>query len=93
MLGMEELSERDRTTVAKARKLERFLTQPFFTTEQFTGQEGRLVSLDDAIDGAERILAGELSERAERAFYMIGGLKDLQDKQANGEANASEKGE
>jgi len=77
MLGMEELSEQDRATVAKARKLERFLTQPFVTTEQFTGYEGRFVALEDAIDGAERILDGEFRDRGERAFYMIGGLDDL----------------
>jgi F-type H+-transporting ATPase subunit beta len=79
MLGMEELSEQDRATVSKARKLERFLTQPFFTTEQFTGHEGRFVSLEDAIEGAERILSGEFRDRGERAFYMIGGLDDLED--------------
>jgi F-type H+-transporting ATPase subunit beta len=77
MLGMEELSEKDRATVQKARQLERFLTQPFFATEQFTGHEGRLVSLADAIDGAERIVAGEFQGRPERMFYMIGGLDDL----------------
>jgi len=78
MLGMEELSEQDRATVSKARKLERFLTQPFFTTEQFTGHEGRFVALEEAIDGAERILDGEFRDRSERAFYMIGGLDDLE---------------
>ncbi len=77
MLGLEELSEHDRATVAKARQLERFLTQPFFSTEQFTGQAGRLVALDDAIDGVERILAGEFKDQPERSFYMIGGLQDL----------------
>ncbi|MGD9386415.1 MAG: F0F1 ATP synthase subunit beta, partial [Thioalkalispiraceae bacterium] len=59
MLGMEELSRRDRDTVSKARRLERFLTQPFFSTEQFTGKPGKLVPLEDTIDGCERILAGE----------------------------------
>ncbi|MFP4538777.1 MAG: F0F1 ATP synthase subunit beta [Dichotomicrobium sp.] len=86
MLGLEELSEQDRATVAKARKLERFLTQPFFTTEQFTGHEGRFVALEDAIDGAERILDGAFRDRSERAFYMIGGLDDLAD---NAEAEAA----
>ena len=88
MLGMEELSEQDRATVNKARKLERFLTQPFFTTEQFTGQEGRFVALEDAIDGAERILDGEFRDRSERAFYMIGGLDDLAEKAEAEAANA-----
>jgi F-type H+-transporting ATPase subunit beta len=88
MLGMEELSEQDRAIVNKARKLERFLTQPFFTTEQFTGQEGRFVALEDAIDGAERILDGEFRDRSERAFYMIGGLDDLTEKAEAEAANA-----
>ncbi len=77
MLGLEELSEQDRATVAQARRIERFLTQPFFTTEQFTGQKGKMVDLDDTLDGCERILAGELGDHPERAFYMIGGLEDL----------------
>jgi F-type H+-transporting ATPase subunit beta len=90
MLGMEELSEKDRTTVLKARQLERFLTQPFCTTEQFTGQEGRFVSLDDAIGGAERIIDGEFRGRPERMFYMIGGLDDLEDAgEKGGEADVA----
>jgi F-type H+-transporting ATPase subunit beta len=77
MLGLEELSEHDRRTVHRARKLERFLTQPFFTTEQFTGQEGRLVSLEDCISACEDILQDRFKDRNERDFYMIGGLDDL----------------
>ncbi len=72
MLGMEELSREDRDTVSKARRLERFLTQPFFTTEQFTGKQGKLVPLEQTIDGCERILAGEFTEVNEKALYMIG---------------------
>jgi len=72
MLGLEELSVEDRRVVARARRLERFLTQPFFTTEQFTGYEGRSVSLDDTITGCERILADELEGRHESSLYMIG---------------------
>jgi F-type H+-transporting ATPase subunit beta len=87
MLGMEELSERDRSVVRKARQLERFLTQPFFTTEQFTGQKGRLVALADAIEGAERILAGEFEGRRERDFYMIGSLDDLGPGQGEGKGH------
>lgn len=79
MLGLEELSEDDRATVSKARRLERYLTQPFFVTSKFTGHDGRLVDLDATIDGAERILDGEFSDRPERAFYMIGGIDDLED--------------
>jgi F-type H+-transporting ATPase subunit beta len=77
MLGLEELTEADRTTVAKARRLERFLTQPFFATHQFTGMEGRFVSLDVTLDGCEGILSGELSHLPESAFYMAGGLQDV----------------
>jgi F-type H+-transporting ATPase subunit beta len=77
MLGLEELSDRDRATVAQARRLERFMTQPFFTTERFTGQEGRLVPLEGTLAGCERILSGELHMHGERDFYMIGSLDDL----------------
>ena len=77
MLGMEELSEHDRATVARARRLERFLTQPFFSTEQFTGMSGRFVPLDRTLDSCERILDGAFADRPEHAFYMIGSLDDL----------------
>ncbi|HSJ29111.1 MAG TPA: F0F1 ATP synthase subunit beta [Acidimicrobiia bacterium] len=77
MLGMEELSPDDQKAVKRARQLERFLTQPFAVTEQFTGQEGRRVSLADALDGCERILADEFDEVDESALYMIGALDDL----------------
>lgn len=76
MLGVEELSRKDRDTVNQARRLERFLTQPFFTTEQFTGQSGKLVSLPECIEGCERILAGEFAGRPERSFYMIGAVDE-----------------
>jgi F-type H+-transporting ATPase subunit beta len=77
MLGLDELSERDRATVGTARRLERFLTQPFFTTEQFTGRPGRMVSLEATLDGCERILRGELADYPEHAFYMIGGIDEV----------------
>jgi F-type H+-transporting ATPase subunit beta len=76
MLGMEELSRDDRATVSKARRLERFLTQPFFTTEQFTGKAGRLVPLERTIAGCERILAGEFAELGEQRLYMIGEIDE-----------------
>lgn len=79
MLGMEELSTDDRQRVARARRLERFLTQPFHTTEQFTGQPGRTVSLSDALDGCERILAGEFDEVSEQALYMIGAIEEVEE--------------
>ncbi|MET3131446.1 F-type H+-transporting ATPase subunit beta [Oxalobacteraceae bacterium GrIS 1.11] len=74
MLGLEQLSPEDRKVVARARRLERFLTQPFFTTEQFTGIAGRFVSLADALDGCERILADEFKDCPESALYMIGAI-------------------
>src|SRR3984885_10435581 len=72
MLGLEQLSQEDRNVVARARRLERFLTQPFFTTEQFTGLKGRLVSPKDSLDGCERILRDEFKDCPESALYMIG---------------------
>ncbi len=77
ILGMEELSREDRETVNKARRLERFLTQPFVTTEQFTGKPGKRVSLEQTIDGCERILNGEFAEVNEKALYMIGAIDDI----------------
>jgi F-type H+-transporting ATPase subunit beta len=77
MLGIQELSKKDRDTVGNARRLERFLTQPFFTTEEFTAHEGRMVTLEDTIEGCERILAGEFAELGEQAFYMIGAVEEL----------------
>ncbi len=74
MLGLEQLSPEDRNVVIRARRLERFLTQPFFTTEQFTGLKGKLVSLKDALDGCERILHDEFKDYPERALYMIGAI-------------------
>jgi F-type H+-transporting ATPase subunit beta len=76
MLGMEELSREDRRTVNRARRLERFLTQPFFTTEQFTGQEGRMVDIEETLDGCTRILDDEFHDYPERALYMIGGADE-----------------
>jgi F-type H+/Na+-transporting ATPase subunit beta len=72
MLGQEELSREDQMVVNRARRLERFLTQPFAVTERFTGAEGRLVSLEETLSGCERILADEFAEVPERALYMIG---------------------
>jgi F-type H+-transporting ATPase subunit beta len=76
MLGLEQLTPEDRNVVARARRLERFLTQPFFTTEQFTGLKGKLVSLEDALDGCERILRDEFKDIPESALYMIGKIAE-----------------
>ena len=80
MLGLEQLSPDDRKVVMRARRLERFLTQPFFTTEQFTGLTGKLVSLKDSLDGCERILRDEFKDYPESALYMIGGIGEVKGK-------------
>ncbi len=77
MLGLEELSQRDRHTVNRARRLERFLTQPFSVTEQFTGHAGKNVPLAVALDGCERILNDEFSRYPEKSLYMIGSLDEV----------------
>jgi F-type H+-transporting ATPase subunit beta len=80
MLGLEQLSPEDRNVVARARRLERFLTQPFFTTEQFTGFKGKLVSLKDSLEGCERILRDEFKNYPESALYMIGAIEETRGK-------------
>ncbi len=93
MLGLEQLSPADRNVVARARLLERFLTQPFFTTEQFTGLKGKLVSLKDSLDGCERILRDDFKDYPESALYMIGTIDEAKDKVKNGTpASPSEPG-
>ena len=77
MLGLEQLSTSDRNLVNRARRLERFFSQPFFTTEHFSSIKGREVSLKDALDGCERILADEFKDYPEGAFYMIGGIDEV----------------
>jgi F-type H+-transporting ATPase subunit beta len=84
MLGLEQLSPEDRNVVARARRLERFLTQPFFTTEHFTGIKGKLVSLKDALEGCERILGDEFQDFPERALYMIGGIDEVKNENKAG---------
>ncbi|MFH1756456.1 MAG: F0F1 ATP synthase subunit beta [Pseudomonadota bacterium] len=80
MLGIEELSQEDRRTVYRARRLERFLTQPFFVTEQFTGLKGKMVNLEDALDGCERILEDEFIDIPEKSLYMIGTIDEAEKK-------------
>jgi len=80
MLGLEQLSAADRAVVSRARRLERFLTQPFFTTEPFSGMPGRLVPLADALDGCERILNDEFADLPESALYMIGAIAEARHK-------------
>jgi F-type H+-transporting ATPase subunit beta len=76
MLGLEELSQEDRRIVFRARRLERFFTQPFVTTEQFTGLPGKMVDVNDTIEGCERILSDEFSDHPEKALYMIGKIEE-----------------
>lgn len=80
MLGLEQLSTSDRDLVNRARRLERFLTQPFFATEQFSGIKGKEVRLKDALDGCERILKDEFKDLPESAFYMIGTIDEALEK-------------
>jgi F-type H+-transporting ATPase subunit beta len=77
ILGLDELSEDDRLTVARARKIERFLSQPFFVAEVFTGSPGKYVSLEDSIKAFKQILAGELDDIPEQCFYLKGGIEDV----------------
>ena len=80
ILGVEELSEEDKLIVARARKIQRFLSQPFFVAEQFTGTPGRYVKLADTIRGFKEIVNGEHDELPEQAFYMVGTIEEAQEK-------------
>jgi F-type H+-transporting ATPase subunit beta len=88
MLGLEQLAPEDRNVVARARRLERFLTQPFFATEQFSGIKGKLVSLKDSLDGCERILRDEFKDYPESALYMIGAIDEANKEAPPGKAEA-----
>ncbi len=90
MLGLEQLSPEDRKVVARARRLERFLTQPFFTTEQFTGLKGKLVSLKDALDGCERILRDEFKDYPESSLYMIGTVGEAKQQAKSGKSGSKD---
>ena len=80
ILGMDELSEEDKLTVARARKIQRFLSQPFFVAEVFTGSPGKLVDLDSTIKGFDAICKGEYDHLPEAAFYMVGGIDEVIEK-------------
>lgn len=94
MLGFDELPEHDQQTVLTARKLERFLTQPFHTTRQFTGMDGRSVDLEKTIEGCERILSGEFNYLSENDFFMVGDIDEVlaktKDKKAEYEKRIAE---
>jgi F-type H+-transporting ATPase subunit beta len=82
ILGMDELSEQDKITVARARKLQRFLSQPFHVAEQFTGTPGAYVRLEDTIRGFKEILEGKHDDLPEQAFYMVGTIEEARAKAA-----------
>ena len=79
MLGIEELSAHDRAVVARARRLERFLTQPFFTVSASAGTTGRMVTIDETLAGCAEILAQTTFDRPESAYYMIGALSEMKE--------------
>ena len=80
ILGRDELSEDDKLTVSRARKIQRFLSQPFQVAEVFTGQAGKFVSLPETIKGFKMILNGELDHLPEVAFYMVGNIEEVREK-------------
>jgi F-type H+-transporting ATPase subunit beta len=80
ILGMDELSEDDKLTVGRARKIQRFLSQPFFVAAQFTGTEGKFVTVKDTVRGFKEILDGKHDELPEQAFYMVGGIEEAVEK-------------
>jgi F-type H+-transporting ATPase subunit beta len=88
ILGMDELSEEDRTIVARARKIQRFLSQPFHVAQQFTGLDGKYVPVKDTITGFKEVIAGNMDHIPEQAFYMVGNLDEVQQK-----AEAMKRGE
>jgi F-type H+-transporting ATPase subunit beta len=80
ILGMDELSEEDKLTVSRARKIQRFLSQPFFVAAQFTGTEGKFVSVAETVKGFKEILEGKHDDLPEQAFYMVGGIEEVMEK-------------
>ena len=77
ILGMEELSEEDKLTVARARKIQRFLSQPFHVAEEFTGRKGKYVPVQETVKGFKEIAEGKHDDKPEQAFYMMGGIEDV----------------
>ena len=80
ILGMDELSDEDKLTVFRARKMQKFMSQPFFVAEQFTGKEGRYVSLEDTVSGFEAILNGEADDHHENDFAYVGSIDEVFEK-------------
>ena len=90
ILGMDELSEEDKLTVERARKIQRFLSQPFHVAEIFTGSPGKLVDLEDTIKGFKAICDGEYDDLPEQAFYMVGGIDEAIEKAKQMAAEAAQ---
>src|SRR5205814_7257324 len=92
ILGIDELSDEDKLVVTRARKIERFFSQPFFTAAQFTGTEGQYVKLEDTISGFTEILDGKHDDLPEQAFYMVGTIEQVVEraKQLSGDDSAPE---
>jgi F-type H+-transporting ATPase subunit beta len=80
ILGMEELSEQDKLTVSRARRVQRFLSQPFHVAEQFTGLKGKLISIEDTIKGFNMIMDGEVDQYPEAAFHLVGTIEEAIEK-------------
>ena len=80
ILGIEELSDDDKQTVARARKIEKFLSQPMFVAEQFTGLEGKYVKIADTVRGFKEIVEGKHDDLPEQAFYMVGTIEEVREK-------------
>jgi F-type H+-transporting ATPase subunit beta len=80
ILGLDELSEEDKLIVARARKIQRFLSQPFFVAEQFTGLEGKFVKIADTVRGFQEIIDGKHDDLPEQAFWMVGGIEEAREK-------------
>jgi len=93
ILGMDELSEDDKLTVARARKIQRFMSQPFQVAEIFTGYPGKFVSIKETISGFKKIVAGEMDDYPEQAFYMVGNLEEVKEKAAKLAKELAEKKE
>jgi F-type H+-transporting ATPase subunit beta len=89
ILGLDELSEDDRQTVDRARKIEKFLSQPFFVAQIFTGMPGKYVKLEETISGFNQILAGELDSLPEQSFYLVGNIDEVKAKAEKIAAEAS----
>jgi len=83
ILGIDELSEEDKLTVARARRIQRFLSQPFYVAAQFTGLEGKFVPLEETVRGFKELIAGKYDDLPEQAFFLAGGIEEVVEKAKN----------